>query len=142
MRTTMFRREDVPRRWYVIDADGVVLGRLASAVAFRLRGKHSPFFTPHDDVGDYVIVVNAAKVRTTGRKAEQKSYHSHSGYFGGAKNVSFRARMERRPEWIVERAVRGMLPKNRLGRKLLRKLHVYRGADHPHRAQTPETFTL
>ncbi|MFH1681658.1 MAG: 50S ribosomal protein L13 [Candidatus Eisenbacteria bacterium] len=138
----MFRRGDVPRRWFVINADGVVLGRLASAVAFRLRGKHTPFFTPHDDVGDFVIVVNASKVRTTGRKAEQKSYHSHSGYYGGSKQVSFLARMEKHPEWVVQKAVRGMLPKNRLGRRLLKKLHVYRGPDHPHRAQVPETFTL
>jgi large subunit ribosomal protein L13 len=138
----MYRREDIPRRWYLIDAEGQVLGRLASAVAFRLRGKHTPLYTPHDDVGDFVIVVNAAKVRTTGRKAEQKMYHGHSGYFGGAKNVTFRSRMERSPEWIVQAAVRGMLPKTRLGRKMLRKLKVYRGANHPHAAQTPERFTL
>jgi large subunit ribosomal protein L13 len=138
----MFSRGERPRNWYVIDAEGQVLGRLASAVAFRLRGKHTPLFTPHDDVGDFVIVVNAEKVRTTGRKAEQKSYHSHSGYFGGSKNVSFRARMERSPEWVIQRAVRGMLPRNRLGRQLIKKLRVYRGPSHPHTAQCPETFVL
>ena len=142
MRTNMFRRGDVPRRWYVVDAEGQVLGRLASTVASRLRGKHSPLFTPHDDVGDYVIVVNDDKVLTTGKKADQKSYHSHSGYYGGAKSVSFRERMRRSPELVITRAVRGMLPKNRLGRKLLRKLHVYRGPTHPHQAQVPETLTL
>lgn len=140
MKTKMFRRGDVSRRWLLIDAEDQVLGRLASAVAMRLRGKHSPLFTPHDDVGDYVIVVNAEKVAVTGRKAEQKSYHGHSGYFGGVKKVRFEDRMKRSPESVITTAVRGMLPKNRLGRKLIRKLHVYKGPNHPHEAQVPESW--
>ncbi|MFH1279677.1 MAG: 50S ribosomal protein L13 [Candidatus Eisenbacteria bacterium] len=140
MKTKMFRREDVDRHWLVIDAENQVLGRLASAVAVRLRGKHSPLYTPHDDVGDHVIVVNAEKVAVTGRKAEQKSYHGHSGYFGGVKKTGFGERMKRSPESIITLAVRGMLPKNRLGRKLIRKLHVYKGPKHPHEAQVPESW--
>ncbi len=138
----MFTREDISRQWYVVDAEGQVLGRLASAIASRLRGKHSPMFTPHDDVGDFVIVVNADKVVTTGRKADQISYHRHSGYYGGKKSISFREKMKRSPEWIVNRAVKGMLPKNRLGRKIIRKLHVYSGPNHPHQAQLPETWAI
>jgi large subunit ribosomal protein L13 len=142
LKTKMFRRVDTPRRWYVVDADGVVLGRLASAVASRLRGKLSPRFTPHEDTGDYVIVVNADKVVTTGRKAEAKYYHSHSGYYGGAKRVTFTERFKSSPETVISHAVKGMLPKNRLGRRLLRKLHVYRGPNHPHQAQVPESLEL
>jgi len=138
----MFRRADVPRRWYVVDAEGEVLGRLATAVASRLRGKHTPLYTPHDDVGDFVIVVNADKVRTTGRKAEQKQFHKHSGYYGGSKLTAYKEKMQRSPEWIMTRAIKGMLPKNRLGRKLIKKLHVYSGPEHPHEAQAPEKLTL
>ena len=138
----MFRREDVPRRWVVVDAEEQVLGRVATVVASRLRGKHSPHFTPHEDVGEHVIVVNADKVRLTGRKAEQKYYHSHSGYHGGSKQVPLARRKEEKPEWIITHAVRGMLPKNRLGRRLLRKLRVYVGPEHPHDAQKPEDLTI
>lgn len=142
MKTQMFRRQDVDRRWYVVDAGEVVLGRLASEVACVLRGKRSPKFTPHDDVGDFVIVVNAEKVVTTANKSQYKYYHSHSGYQGGGKQVPFETMRERAPERVVIHAVKGMLPKNRLGRKLLRKLHVYAGAKHPHAAQSPETLTI
>ena len=142
MKTQMFRRQDVDRRWYVVDAGGAVLGRLATEVANVLRGKNSPKFTPHDDVGDFVIVVNAEKVVTTANKAEYKFYHSHSGYHGGAKQVPFETMRERAPERIILHAVKGMLPKNRLGRKLLKTLHVYAGPKHPHAAQSPETLTV
>ncbi len=142
MKTQMFRREDTDRQWYVADAGGAVLGRLATAIADCLRGKNSPRFTPHDDVGDYVIVINAEKVVITGKKAEHKYYHSHSGYHGGAHQVSYEEMMERAPERVIIHAVKGMLPKNRLGRKLIRKLHVYAGPKHPHAAQSPETFKI
>lgn len=138
----MFRREDIPRRWFLIDAEDLVLGRLASAVASRLRGKDTPFFTPHEDTGDHVIVVNAEKILTTGNKAEQKTYHSHSEYPGGIKTVPFARRMKQSPESIITKAVKGMLPKNRLGRQMIRKLRVYRGSDHPHTAQSPEDMKI
>lgn len=138
----MFRRGDVPRRWVVVDAGDQALGRVASVVATRLRGKHSPLFTPYEDVGEHVIVVNADKVRLTGSKAEQKYYHSHSGYHGGARQVPIARRRAERPEYIITHAVRGMLPKNRLGRRLLRKLRVYTGSEHPHAAQTPEEIRI
>lgn len=142
MKTQMFRREDIDRRWYVVDAGEAVLGRLATKIANHLRGKNSPKFTPHDDVGDFVIVVNAEKVKTTANKAEYKYYHSHSGYHGGAKQVSFQTMLERAPERVIIHAVKGMLPKNRLGRKLIKKLHVYAGPEHPHAAQSPETLKI
>ncbi len=138
----MFRREDIDRRWYVVDAGEAVLGRLATRVADQLRGKNSPKFTPHDDVGDFVIVVNAEKVITTGNKAAVKYYHSHSGFHGGAKQVSYEEMIERAPERVIIHAVKGMLPKNRLGRRLLKKLYVYAGPKHPHAAQTPEPLTV
>lgn len=141
MKTKMFRRGDVDRSWLLIDANGQVLGRLAAAVAARLRGKHSPLFTPHDDVGDNVIIVNAEKIGITGRKADQKYYHTHSGYFGGSKTIRYAERLAKSPELVIQTAVRGMLPKNRLGRKLIRKLHVYKGPQHPHEAQLPQTWT-
>jgi len=138
----MARPQDVERKWYVVDAAGVPLGRLASVVAHILRGKHKPTYTPHVDVGDHVIVINAAKVKLTGRKLDQKQYIRHSGYPGGLKVMSYREFMARSPERVVEKAVRGMLPHNRLGRKMFRKLRVYAGADHPHAAQQPEPLEL
>lgn len=132
MKTPVAKTEEVERQWHLVDADGVVLGRLAARVARLLMGKHKPTFTPHVDCGDGVIVVNAAKVRLTGRKAEQKAYFRHSGYIGGAKLIPFKRMQERRPEWIIRRAVQGMLPKNTLGRRMLKKLRVYPGSDHPH----------
>lgn len=128
-------------KWYVVDAEGAVLGRLATAVANRLRGKHSPLFTPHADTGDWVVVINADKVVLTGKKWDQKVYYRHSGYVGGLKEITARKLLEKRPEDLVRFAVKGMLPKNRLGRKLYGKLKVYAGAAHPHEAQNPEVLT-
>ena len=136
------KRSDIPEKWWVVDADGAVLGRLASSVAACLRGKHNPLFTPHVDTGDAVIVVNADKIVLTGAKWEQKQYYRHSGYIGGLKTISARKLSQKRPEDLVRFAVRGMLPKNKLGRALIRKLKVYKGDAHPHAAQQPEQMTL
>ncbi|ACX51382.1 ribosomal protein L13 [Ammonifex degensii KC4] len=138
MRTYMAKPNEVERRWYVIDATGKPLGRLASMVARILRGKHKPIFTPHVDTGDHVIVINAEKVVLTGRKLEKKLYIRHSGYPGGLKVMNYAKLMQTRPERAVEKAVKGMLPKNRLGARMLRRLRVYRGPEHPHQAQKPE----
>lgn len=138
MATYSARPADIEHTWFLVDAQGQVLGRLASEVAKIIRGKHKPTFTPHMDTGDSVIIINAAKVRVTGRKAEQKQYFSHSGYMGHDKLVPFATLLARHPERVIERAVYGMLPKNALGRQQLRlKLRVYPGAEHPHRAQQP-----
>jgi large subunit ribosomal protein L13 len=133
---------DIERRWYVIDADGAVLGRLASEVAKILRGKHKPIFAPHMDTGDHVIVVNAKGVRVTGGKEEKKVYVRHSGYPGGLNRIAFSRMIDKRPVQVVEKAVTGMLPKNRLGRQMARKLAVYEGSDHPHQAQKPVSLPL
>jgi large subunit ribosomal protein L13 len=133
---------DAPRKWWVIDAEEQVLGRVAVKAANLLRGKGKTIFTPHVDTGDFVIVINAEKVRLTGKKEEQKSYMSFSGYVGGHKSENARARRARHPELLVERAVRGMIPHNRLGRNVYRKLKVYRGGSHPHAAQQPEPVKL
>ncbi len=137
--TRSARRREVDQRWYVVDATDQVLGRLATRVAITLRGKHRALFTPHSDTGDFVIVVNAEKVKLTGRKAEQKTYYRHSGYVGHLKSTTA-AKVLASPhaDRVMREAVRGMLPRNALGRKLLSKLHVYRGPDHPHAAQKPE----
>jgi large subunit ribosomal protein L13 len=142
MKTTSARNAEVDRKWHVIDADGKVVGRLASRVASILRGKDKPIFTPHVDTGDYVVIVNADKVRFTGKKLEQKAYYHHSGFIGGIKKETAKDIMNETPERIILSAVRGMLPKNRLGRQLFKKLKVYRGPDHPHQAQNPETLNL
>jgi large subunit ribosomal protein L13 len=136
------KARDIERRWYLIDADGAVLGRLASEVAKILRGKHKPIFAPHADTGDHVIVVNARGVRLSGAKLEGKIYHRHSGYPGGLRSVNYQRLMSERPTLVVEKAVRGMLPKNRLGRKMIGKLAVYEGAEHPHAAQRPVALGL
>jgi large subunit ribosomal protein L13 len=138
MSTYTVKEGDIERRWLIVDADGATLGRLATRVASALRGKHKATFTDHLDVGDAVIVVNAAKVRVTGKKLEQKQYARHSGYPGGFRAETLARLLERRPEEVVRRAVRGMLPRNRLGQKMFRKLFVYAGPDHPHAAQRPE----
>jgi large subunit ribosomal protein L13 len=130
------------RRWLLIDAGGRVLGRVASRAASVLRGKHRPDFTPHQDAGDFVVIINAAKVKLTGTKAVDKLYHRHTGYPGGIRTISAGKMLESKPERLIETAVRGMLPKNRLGRHLFTKLKVYRGADHPHAAQKPVTIQL
>ena len=139
-----FSAKTIPesRKWYVVDATDQTLGRLASQVATRLRGKHLPTYTPHADTGDFIVVVNAEKVRLTGRKWQQKTYFRHSGYMGGLKSISAGRLREKRPENLVRYAVWGMLPKNRLGRKLYKKLKVYSGPDHPHGAQQPEELQL
>ncbi len=142
VRTFTPKDSDITRRWHVIDASDVVLGRLASHVAVLLRGKHKPIFAPHMDTGDFVIVVNAAKVSLSGSKLEQKHAYRHSGYPGGLRAVSYANLMASNPERAVEKAVRGMLPKNTLGRQTLRKLKVYAGPDHPHQAQQPQPYEI
>ena len=136
----MAKANEVERKWYVIDAEGKVLGRLASEIASVLRGKRKPIFTPHVDCGDFVIVINADKVVLTGDKLNQKIHAYHTGYPGGRKEVSYAEMMEKRPEKVIELAVKGMLPKNRLGRKMIKKLKVYTGNEHPHAAQAPEVY--
>ena len=133
---------DKTNNWYVIDAEGRVLGRMASEIARRLRGKHNPLFTPHADTGDSIIVINAEKITLTGRKWDDKVYYRHSGYMGGLKSITARKLHEKNPEDLVVNAVRGMLPKNRLGRSLLKKLRVYAGPDHPHDAQQPQPLEI
>ena len=142
MKTYSPKAKDIQRSWFVVDADGATLGRLASEVAHVLRGKHKPTFAPHMDGGDHVIVVNAEKIRVTGAKAEDKLYYNHSQYPGGLREVSYERMARERPERIVERAVRGMLPRNRLGRQMLKKLAVYAGPEHPHEAQQPQPLEL
>ena len=142
MRTFSPKDKDITRQWHVIDASDVVLGRLASQAAVLLRGKHKPIFAPHVDTGDFVIIVNADKVALSGNKLEQKQAYRHSGYPGGLRAVSYAELMDKHPERAVEKAVRGMLPKNSLGRKTLRKLKVYAGPDHPHKAQQPVPFEI
>ncbi len=142
MRTYTPKASEITRKWYVVDAEGLVLGRLSTEVARVLRGKHKPIFAPHIDTGDHVIVINADKVVLTANKAEQKMVYRHSGYPGGLKATSFAAAQATKPEEAVRRAVRGMLPKNRLGRQMLTKLKVYAGPNHPHSAQQPETLDL
>ena len=136
------KRKDNPQKWYVVDADGAVLGRLATQVAQRLRGKHNPKFTPHVDTGDWVIVINADKISLTGRKMEKKIYYRHSGYIGGLKEIKAKDLLEKKPEALVQSAVKGMLPKNKLGRQLFKKLKVYAGDAHPHEAQQPEPLEI
>ncbi len=140
MSTVSTRPADVQREWYVIDASEYRLGRMATRIATVLRGKHKPSFTPHVDTGDYVIVINADKVQLTGNKLDAKLYHRYSGYFGGLKSRTAREVLERNPERVIRSAVKGMLPKNRLSRQVLRKLKVYAGPEHPHAAQQPKPF--
>lgn len=142
MKTYSPKPKEIRRAWYLVDADGQVLGRLASEVAKILRGKHKPTFAPHLDTGDHVVVVNAAGVRLTGDKLAKKVYHRHSGYPGGIRTIPYERLMAERPELVVEKAVRGMLPKTRLGRQLIRKLKVYAGAEHPHEAQKPVPLSV
>jgi large subunit ribosomal protein L13 len=141
-KTYVTKKQDVQRSWYVVDARGQTLGRLATQVARMLRGKHKPIYSPSVDVGDYVIVVNADKVHVTGRKLDQKIYYRYSGYPGGLKQITLRNLLQKHPTRVIEHAVRGMLPKNRLGRQMFKKLKVYAGPDHPHEAQQPERLDL
>lgn len=142
MKTISANSETVQRDWYILDAEGQTLGRMASAIAHRLRGKHKPEFTPHVDTGDYIVVVNAEKVRVTGKKATDKMYHRHTGYPGGLKSISFGKLIEKAPERTIQSAVKGMLPKGPLGRAMFKKLKVYAGTEHPHTAQQPQELKL
>jgi large subunit ribosomal protein L13 len=142
MKTYSAKTESVQRDWYIVDAEGKTLGRLAAEVATRLRGKHKPEYTPHVDTGDYIVVVNAEKVAVTGNKATQKTYYSHTGYPGGIKDITFDKLIEKAPERVIQSAVKGMLPRGPLGREMFRKLKVYAGAEHPHTAQQPQALEL
>ncbi|MDD3965988.1 MAG: 50S ribosomal protein L13 [Candidatus Neomarinimicrobiota bacterium] len=142
MRTFSAKPADIKQDWYIVDAEGVVLGRLASQVAQILRGKHKPIFTPHIDTGDFVIVINAEKVRLTGTKEEKKSYFHHTGYPGGGRFNSYKEMIAKHPERVIEKAVKGMIPHNRLGRQILKKLKVYAGEEHPHAAQQPKPLEI
>ena len=142
MKTYSVKAHEIQRKWYVTDAEGKILGRFASEIAQILRGKRKPIYSPHLDVGDHVIVINASKIQVTGRKAEQKRYWRHSGYPGGLKVISFKELLAKRPERVIEKAVWGMLPHNRLGRKMIKKLKVYAGSEHVHQAQKPEPIDL
>ncbi len=142
MKTFSAKPESVKRDWYIVDATGLTLGRLATEVATRLRGKHKPEYTPHVDTGDYIVIVNAEKVHVTGNKAQNKIYYSHSGFPGGIKSINFEKLLVRAPERIIESAVKGMLPKNPLGRAMYRKMKVYKGAVHPHAAQQPQELKV
>lgn len=142
MKTYSAHPGEVPRNWLLVDAEGQTLGHVASAIATRLRGKHKAEYTPHVDTGDFVVVINADKVRVTGKKATGKMYHSHSGYPGGLKSLSFEQMLAKSPERVVRLAVRGMMPRNRLGRAMLKKLKVYASGEHPHSAQQPQTLEL
>lgn len=142
MKTVSANAETVKRDWYVIDAEGKTLGRLASEVASRLRGKHKTTYTPHVDTGDYIVVVNAEKVAVTGNKRSDKTYYRHTGFPGGIKSLTFDKLIERKPEQVIELAVKGMMPRNPLGRAMLRKLKVYAGTEHPHTAQQPQPLEI
>lgn len=142
MKSFMAKAEQIQRKWYVVDAEGKPLGRLASEVAKILRGKHKPTYTPHVDTGDHVIILNAEKVLLTGNKLDQKMYRYHTGFPGGLKEIKYRHLLEKRPEKAIELAIKGMLPKNSLGRAMYRKLNVYKGSEHEHQAQKPEVLTL
>ena len=142
MKSFMANPSKVERKWYVVDAEGKTLGRLASEVANVLRGKNKAIFTPHIDTGDYVIVINAEKVKVTGKKLDQKIYYHHSEYIGGMKETTLKEMMQKKPEFVITHAVKGMLPKGPLGRQMLKKLHVYAGPEHNHAAQKPETLDI
>ena len=142
MKTYMAKGETLERKWYVVDADGMVLGRLASQVAAILRGKHKPIYTPHVDTGDHVIIVNAEKVVLTGKKLDDKIYYKHTGYPGGIRQTNYRTLLDQKPEFAVYEAIRRMMPKGPLGRKMLKKVRIYRGPEHDNAAQMPEQLTL
>lgn len=142
MKTSIPKREEIARKWYLVDAEGKILGRMATKIAEILSGKKKPIYTPHLDTGDFVVVINARKVQVTGKKTMDKIYYHHSGYPGGIKQRSFEELVEKRPEEVIQRAVKGMLPKNKLGKKMLKKLKVYPDADHPHQAQRPEKIDI
>ncbi|RLB33120.1 MAG: 50S ribosomal protein L13 [Deltaproteobacteria bacterium] len=142
MKTYIAKESESTKKWYLVDAENRVLGRLATQIAMRLRGKHKPIFTPHADTGDFVVVVNADKIRMTGKKWDNKFYYRHSGYMGGLKETSAKKMLEKKPEYLLRHAVRGMLPKNSLGRRQLKKLKIFAGPEHTHQAQQPEKLEL
>ena len=142
MKTYVAKEQEISKKWYLVDAKDRVLGRLATQIAMRLRGKHKPVFTPHADTGDFIVVINANKVTLTGRKWDKKFYYRHTGYIGGLKEISARKLLEKKPEDILRFAVRGMLPKNSLGRRQLKKLKIYSGSEHPHQAQQLEKLEI
>lgn len=140
--TYFFKKEEIEKKWYIVDADGKVLGRLASQVAKILRGKHKPYFTPNADLGDFVVIVNAEKIKLTGKRPEQKQYFHYTGYPGGATFKSFKELIKTKPEKVIYHAIKGMIPHNRLGRRVIQKLKVYAGPNHPHTAQKPEKLNI
>ncbi len=142
MKTYSLTPENIDRQWFLVDAKDQVLGRLASQIAHRLRGKHKPEFAPHMDNGDFIVVVNCEKIKVTGNKLQQKQYYHHTGYVGSLKSITLEKQLQQKPEEVLRAAVRGMLPKNRLGRAMLKKLKIYAGAEHPHQAQEPKTLTF
>ncbi len=142
MKTYSPTPENIDRQWFLVDAQDQILGRLASQIAHRLRGKHKPEFAPHMDNGDFIVVVNCEKIRVTGNKLQQKNYYHHTGYVGNLKSITLEKQLQQKPEEVLRIAVRGMLPKNRLGRAMLKKLKIYAGAEHPHQAQEPKTLTF
>ena len=142
MKTFVAKENEVKKDWYLVDAENKILGRLATQIAMRLRGKHKPIFTPHADTGDFIVVINAEKVSLTGKKWNNKVYYRHSGYVGGLKEISAKKLLEKKPEDVLRFAVRGMLPKNRLGRRQLKKLKIYTGSEHPHQAQQLEALEI
>lgn len=142
MKTFVAKEKEVKKNWYLVNAENKILGRLATQIAMRLRGKHKPVFTPHADTGDFIVVINAEKVSLTGKKWDKKIYYRHSGYVGGLKEISAKKLLEKKPEDVLRFAVRGMLPKNSLGRRQLKKLKIYTGSDHPHQAQQLEALEI
>ena len=142
MKTYVAKPDEIEREWWIVDAQGKTLGRLASEVARILRGKHKPYYTPHLDCGDYVIVINAEKIHVTGKKLDDKIYYRHSGYPGGLKSITLREMLKRRPTRVIRKAVWGMLPHNRLGRRMIKKLKIYAGEEHPHQAQKPKPLEI
>ncbi len=142
MKTFSAKADEIQREWFVIDAENVILGRMAAEIARRLRGKHKPEYTPHVDTGDYIVVINAEKLAVTGNKMKDKIYYKHTGYVGNMKSITLEKQLQKRPEAVIERAVKGMLPKNSLGRTMYRKLKVYAGPEHPHEAQQPTNLEI
>ena len=142
MKTFVAKENEVKKNWYLVDAENKILGRLATQIAMRLRGKHKPIFTPHADTGDFIVVINAEKISLTGKKWDKKIYYRHSGYIGGLKEISAKKLLEKKPEDVLRFAVRGMLPKNSLGRRQLKKLKIYVGSEHPHQAQQLEALEI
>ena len=142
MKTFVAKEQEIEKKWYLVDAENRILGRLATQIAHRLRGKHKPIFTPHADTGDFIVVVNVDKIALTGSKLDKKNYYHHSGYMGGLKTIPARRLLEKKPEEVLRLAVKGMLPKNSLGRRQLKKLKIYTGPDHPHTAQEPEKLEI